>query len=80
MSDKRFEVGLSFSVKEVTDGTQKDFFDNESRWHDCSYETVVLLEQIMTNALATTQNLAALPLGEEGYADLQNVAKKAINK
>ena len=52
MADKRFNVSLQFTIKEVKDGEETPFFDSGAlTWFDVPYHGMVMIESVVSNAL-----------------------------
>ena len=49
--DKRFEVSLVFSVKEVKDGNPADHHDVNLVYHDLPYDGLVAVQQTLLGAV-----------------------------
>jgi hypothetical protein len=59
--NKRYEVTISLTAREIKDGTPVPFFDNALSYHDLPYEGLVACEQVLLDAL---QKLGEAGIGQ----------------
>ena len=59
--NKRYEVSIALTAREIKDGTPVPFFDNTLSYHDLPYEGLVACEQVLLEAL---QKLGEAGIGQ----------------
>lgn len=67
--DKRFEVTLALTVKEVKEDGVKPFFDNTLNYHDLPYDAVVGLEAMLVDVLNQLSDAGVVKAMELGLGD-----------
>lgn len=67
--DKRFEVSLALTVREVKDGEPTPFFNNTLTYHDIGYDGVVAVEQVLMEALGQLSDAGIVQAMELGLGE-----------
>lgn len=67
--DKRFEVSLALSIKEIKEEGPVPFFDNTLQYHELPYDAVVAMESMLVDMLNQLSDFGIVKAMELGLGD-----------
>ncbi len=62
--EPRFSVQVTLDIKDTTGDEPKEFFNTFTLWSDCKYETVLAIQEALTEAQGKMQDLGKKKLAE----------------
>lgn len=68
-NNRKFEVSIPFSVKEMVDGEEKLFFDCTLDYHNLGYDGIVAIQGAMIQLLETLHDYGMSKVEAMGLTD-----------